>query len=162
MTKTSKCDTIDNIVIFNNSLLIISLILTFLRSKKSCAYVNFLGAPMYHQHPRGRSRLERDRTTEYDEYAGVSPRDNVAAGYHHPHHHHPHHHQPQEPSQPLHHHHHQPHHSMAMTPHYGPPSSRGNPVLVAEERYRHRGPVRDADDYHSPHRASSRRALNAI
>ncbi|KAK7790370.1 hypothetical protein R5R35_004148 [Gryllus longicercus] len=100
-------------------------------------------APVYHQHPRGRSRLERDRA-EYDDYnAPLATRDSMM--YHHHHHHHG-----PPPS----------HHA-----HFGPVPHQQGPI-GPEEKYHHQPPhrsaMRDPEDYHSPHRGSSRRVLNAI
>lgn len=91
---------------------------------------------MYHPSHRGRSRGDRER--EYDEYsASMPPRDMY------------HHHQPSS------HHHYAPHHGSPRDMYRAEP---------ADEKWReHPHPRRDPDhDYHSPHRASSRRTLNAI
>uniref|UniRef100_A0A1B6DVA6 Guanylate kinase/L-type calcium channel beta subunit domain-containing protein n=1 Tax=Clastoptera arizonana TaxID=38151 RepID=A0A1B6DVA6_9HEMI len=90
---------------------------------------------MYHPpHPRGRSRMERDRG-DYDEYNTSMPPREV---YHTP----PHH-------QYL--HHGGPPHEMMYSRNAGPGEHRSSTM-------------RDSDhtDYHPPHRASSRRVLNAI
>ncbi|CAG2056429.1 unnamed protein product [Timema podura] len=98
---------------------------------------------MYHpQHSRGRSRLERDR--DYDDYnASVAPRDGINM-YH-------------QSVHPTHYRGSQQHHRGALG--------------GGEEKYHHhqqqqqqphRSTMRETDDYTSPHRASSRRALNAI
>nr|CAD7394637.1 unnamed protein product [Timema cristinae] len=98
---------------------------------------------MYHpQHSRGRSRLERDR--DYDDYnASVAPRDGINM-----------YHQPVHPA------------------HYrGSQQQYRGALGGGEEKYHHhqqqqqqphRSTMRETDDYTSPHRASSRRALNAI
>ncbi|XP_067001390.2 voltage-dependent L-type calcium channel subunit beta-1 isoform X2 [Anabrus simplex] len=97
---------------------------------------------VYHQHSRGRSRLERDRA-DYDDYnAGMVPRDGIM--YHH------HHHSQQQ----------------SLHAHFGAPSHPRGP-MGGEEKYHPqqqppRSAMRETDDYHSPHKASSRRALNAI
>ncbi|XP_069691739.1 voltage-dependent L-type calcium channel subunit beta-1 isoform X4 [Periplaneta americana] len=104
--------------------------------------------PVYHQHPRGRSRLERDRG-EYDEYNAGPTRDGMSMYHHHPHLHQQQHTHPSS--------HHSSHYA-ASQHHRGIPGG-------SEERYhhsQHRSAMRETDDYHSPHRASSRRALNAI
>nr|CAD7441377.1 unnamed protein product [Timema bartmani] len=98
---------------------------------------------MYHpQHSRGRSRLERDR--DYDDYnASVAPRDGINMY----------------------------HQSVHPTHYRGSQQHHRGAVGGGEEKYHHhqqqqqqphRSTMRETDDYTSPHRASSRRALNAI
>ncbi|XP_033608535.1 voltage-dependent L-type calcium channel subunit beta-1 isoform X5 [Cryptotermes secundus] len=104
--------------------------------------------PVYHQHARGRSRLERDRG-DYEEY-NAGPRDGMSVYHHHPH---------------LHQHQHPPHQLSHHPSHYGGSQHQRGIPGGSEERYhhsQHRSTMREAEDYHSPHRASSRRALNAI
>lgn len=114
----------------------------------SAAHLFISAGPIYHQHTRGRSRLERDRG-DYEEY-NAGPRDGMSVYHHHPH---------------LHQHQHPPHQQSHHPSHYGGSQYHRGIPGGSEERYhhpQHRATVREAEDYHSPHRASSRRALNAI
>lgn len=101
-------------------------------------------ASMYHPpHPRGRSRMERERV-EYDEYSPTVM-------------------QPPPPREMY----HQSAHPQYMSHHGGPPRDMYPRSSVAPEDnyHQHRSSaIRETDhtDYHSPHKASSRRALNAI
>ncbi|XP_018909672.1 voltage-dependent L-type calcium channel subunit beta-1 isoform X2 [Bemisia tabaci] len=117
----------------------------------------------YHHPPRGRSRIVRERgeMSEYED-SGVSVVSRDGMIMYHPHGQHPHPHQ-QHP------HHHPQHQSPPGGP-YAHPDPRGREMyqrgLSGEERYpeRHRAPLHDPEEYHPhhSHRASSKRALNAV
>ena len=142
-------------------------------------------------HPRsyGRSRLEKDRSAEYDDY-GDRRDGSHSYSYRHSDHgqshnisHHQqqqHHHQPHH--QPQHHHHQQPqqhhhHHSGAYLreqyasrengsseERYYPDDKYGHGVRYRETEDRHRKKDEEEDeenDYHSPH-PTAKRPLNAI
>lgn len=137
-------------------------IFQFLNSKLIFPGFFFIPDRMYmHSQPHsyGRSRLERDRS-EYDEYG-----DRREMMYHHPHyrqHEHSHH---------MPHSHHGHHSGVLLREQYAARASGsseeryypGDDRYLPEERYHgeERYHRRD-DDYHSPHHAPSRRALNAI
>ncbi|BES89099.1 Calcium channel [Nesidiocoris tenuis] len=130
---------------------------------------------------RGRSRLDRDRERDYEEYNLESPRDMYPPEPRYPsmmggggggpsrdgysrapqdeYHHHGGHYHDHEPHHHEHHmggHHMTGHHHMGQQhAHRGPPPEHHG----GGGGYHHDPPDHD---YHSPHRASSRRALNAI
>lgn len=105
--------------------------------------------PPHHPH-RGRSRMERERVDYEEEYSSSGAGMPV---YHPP----PHH---------MHHAHHPQYHAVPREtyppPRGGPhPPHNMQPPPHMHPAHSHR--TRDPnDDYHSPHQASSRRALNAI
>ncbi|XP_075211422.1 calcium channel protein beta subunit isoform X2 [Lycorma delicatula] len=102
--------------------------------------------PSHQPHPRGRSRMERERVDYEEDY-------NSGAGMpvYHPAHHTHHTHHPQYHAVPR---------ETYPTARGGPqPSHNTQPHMHPTHAHRSRDPN---DDYHSPHQTSSRRALNAI
>lgn len=112
-------------------------------------YYNFIGAyhPSHQSHPRGRSRIERERVDYEEDYSSGAGMPVYHPAAHHTHHaHHPQYHAVPRETYPA-------ARGGPQTPH------NTQPHIHPTHSHRSRDPN---DDYHSPHQTSSRRALNAI